>query len=374
MGNTRARIVMALLVAALAAVIFGTTATPAFANHRIVKFGVKSFGATGNGHTNDTGAFQRAVDAAHRSRYFGVVWVPRGTYAIAGVYLSSDVHVWVQPGTRIVLAGGATKNTPAFYFAKQGVYSRTSSATGWTVSSSVVGYHGRFTVDLSNAPTTRNHAFKFINAKRFRVANVNIVMNNANKMGGSPSSYVAAMTFQSSMASRAGGPYYHPLYGRIANITVSHSPYGFGAAQITSGSRLVFRNIVSWGGIGLRFETDTPNPSRVNIVHGRGISCFNGHAAVSFSPHTQTNYGVHMTGVHATSCESGVRVAGGSGHFYHSSVKGLYVRGGGVAQVDNPRVSNPAIGAWLTGRSRSCVSKGADIRYKVSFSYLRCGI
>ncbi len=374
MGNARARIVMALLVAALAAVIFGTTATPAFANHRIVKFGVKSFGATGNGHTNDTGAFQRAVEAAHRSRYFGVVWVPRGTYAIAGVYVGSDVHVWVEPGTRIVLAGGATKNTPAFYFAKQGVYSRTSSATGWTVSSSVVGYHGRFTIDLSNAPTTRNHAFKFINAKRFRVANVNIVMNNANNMGGSPSSYVAAMTFQSSMASRAGGPYYHPLYGKIENITVSHSPYGFGAAQITSGSRLVFHNIVSWGGIGLRFETDTPNPSRVNIVHGKGISCFNGHAAVSFSPHTQTNYDVHMTGVHATSCESGVRVAGGSGHFYRSSVKGLYVRGGGVAQVNNPRVSNPAIGAWLTGRSKSCVSKGADIRYTVSFSYLRCGI
>ena len=34
----------------------------------------------------------------------------------------------------------------------------------------------------------------------------------------------------------------------------------------------------------------------------------------------------------------------------------------------------PAIGAWLTGRSKSCVSKGADIRYTVSFSYLRCGI
>jgi Pectate lyase superfamily protein len=374
MGNTRARIVMALLVTALAVVIFGTMATPAFASHRVVKFGVKSFGATGNGHTNDTGAFQRAVDAAHRSRYFGVVWVPRGTYAIAGVYISSDVHVWVQPGSRIVLAGGAVKNTPAFYFAKQGVYSRQASATGWTTHSSVVGYQGRFTIDLSNAPTTRNHAFKFINAKMFRVANVNIVMNNANKMGGSPSSYVAAMTFQSSMASRAGGPFYHPLYGLIENITVSHSPYGFGAAQITSGSRLNFRNIVSWGGIGLRFETDTPNPSRVNIVHGTGISCFNGHAAVSFSPKNQSNYDVHLVGVHANSCESGVRIAGGTGHFYRSSIRGLYVKRGYVAQVNNPRVGNPAIGAWLTGRSKVCVSRGAGIHYSVGFSYVRCGV
>src|SRR5262245_25642665 len=115
MGRTRARIVMALLVTALAVVIVGTMATPAMAGPRIVKFGVKSFGATGNGHTNDTGAFQRAVEAAHRSPYFGVVWVPRGTYAIAGVYVGSDVHVWVQPGTRIVLASSAVKNTPAFY-------------------------------------------------------------------------------------------------------------------------------------------------------------------------------------------------------------------------------------------------------------------
>ena len=198
-------------------------------------------------------------------------------------------------------------------------------------------------------------------------------MNNANKMGGSPSSYVAGddLPVEHGVARRR--PVLPPVVRLIENITVSHSPYGFGAAQITSGSRLVFRNIVSWGGIGLRFETDTPNPSRVNIVHGTGISCFNGHAAVSFSPKNQTNYDVHMVGVHANSCESGVRVAGGTGHFYRSSMRGLYVKRGGVAQVNNPRVGNPAIGAWLTGRSKVVCLQGRRHPVHGGLLYLRCG-
>jgi hypothetical protein len=372
--RSRVRLVTLLCLAALFGVQLAVNATSASAmDRRIVKFGVLHYGARATASVNSTAAFQRAVTAASRSPYFGVVWVPRGTYAIAGVYLAPDTHIWVQPGTRIVIASGATNNTPAFIFARKGVYSSRAAATGWITGESVIGYGGRFTIDLSNAPTVRNHAFTVMNVRNFHIDNVNVIMNNANHMGGAPSSYVAAMTFGSTPASTRYH-YYHPLYGLIENVTVTHAPYGFGAAQITSGSRLTFKNVVSYGGITLRFETDAPNPSRVNIVHARGITCVSGHAAVSFAPKDQTNYQVHVSAVRASTCESGVRIAGGTGHFYYSSVMGATIRGGSSAQVNNPNVSNPAIGAWLIGHSKYCVSKGGNIHYRIYLSSFHCGL
>jgi len=38
---------------------------------------------------------------------------------------------------------------------------------------------GSFTIDVWKSTTNRNHGFTFINVRNFRVANVNIVMNDA---------------------------------------------------------------------------------------------------------------------------------------------------------------------------------------------------
>jgi hypothetical protein len=46
-------------------------------------FNVRSFGAVGDGETDDTAAFQRALDAAGKARG-GVVYAPRGNYFFAG--------------------------------------------------------------------------------------------------------------------------------------------------------------------------------------------------------------------------------------------------------------------------------------------------
>ena len=46
-------------------------------------YSVRDFGAVGDGKTDDTAAFQKALDAAHEARG-GVVYAPRGNYFFAG--------------------------------------------------------------------------------------------------------------------------------------------------------------------------------------------------------------------------------------------------------------------------------------------------
>jgi len=55
---------------------------------------VKDFGATGDGKTDDTAAFQRALDAAAQAGG-GTVHAPRGNYFFAG-HLSVPVAVTLE--------------------------------------------------------------------------------------------------------------------------------------------------------------------------------------------------------------------------------------------------------------------------------------
>ena len=56
---------------------------PATAQEETDLFNVRDFGAKGDGETDDTAAFQRALDAAGAARG-GVVRAPRGIYYFAG--------------------------------------------------------------------------------------------------------------------------------------------------------------------------------------------------------------------------------------------------------------------------------------------------
>ncbi len=62
---------------------------------------VRDFGATGNGTSNDTAAFEGAM--AEAARVGGVVYVPApGNYRIAGVTPPNNTHLEVQAGACIV--------------------------------------------------------------------------------------------------------------------------------------------------------------------------------------------------------------------------------------------------------------------------------
>jgi hypothetical protein len=367
--RTRLSIVIAI---GLLAAVTGGLAAPA----QSATYNVKNYGAKADGRTNDQAAFTKAIAAAAKAGG-GVVYVPKGTYALRSVYLQSHVDVQIEGGTVFRVASGAINNESVFYLARQGVYSQQAAAASFVEDVSVEGVNGSFTVDLRAAPTTRNHAFTVINVKGFAIANMNAMQNNTNRSGRAPTSYSAVLTFQSDRASKLTGTLYHPVNGTISNIHVSQAPYGFGATQVTSGSGLTFKNVTSDGGVALRFETDAQYPSRVSAVNASTIGCTNGRAALVLSPHSQKNGDVHVTGITANSCEQGVRIAGdlrssSGGSFTGATVSGVTVRGGSTAQVRDPSATDPSLGGWMVGHSAKCVNVDSRAHYTVKVTNVAC--
>ena len=98
-------------------------------------FNVRSFGAAGDGQTDDTAAFQKALDAAEKAGG-GVVYAPRGNYffagnlnvpnavTLAGIWQSVPAHNGLRDkglpkptddGTTFLITGGAgSEDGPAF--------------------------------------------------------------------------------------------------------------------------------------------------------------------------------------------------------------------------------------------------------------------
>ena len=66
-------------------------------------FDVRTFGATGDGHTLDTGAINRAIDAAHEAGG-GTVVFPAGTYLSTSIHLRSHVALYIGQGAVVEAA------------------------------------------------------------------------------------------------------------------------------------------------------------------------------------------------------------------------------------------------------------------------------
>ena len=332
-------------------------------------FDVSSYGAKGDGSSNDTAAFAKAISAASSAGSTarpGVVYVPKATYMLANVNLRSNVTVNVEAGTTMKLAAGATGNSAIFYL---GNY--TSGEASWIDNVTVTGVNGSYTMDVARSTAPRGHGFTVKNVRHFEISNVQGMLSNSATSGLPPSSQAAFITFHSTSASRIGATLYHPVDGLIRNVSVTNAPYGYGTTQVTAGEALDFENISSTGGIALRMETDG-NSDVLDGVVAHGITCRNGHAAVSFSPHDQNNGQVHVYDVNAVSCSEGVRVAGNpstgdGGTFANATVTGATIVHGLFAQ--NP---TGALGAWRIGASDACLSISSTAAYKVTMSGVAC--
>ena len=333
---------------------------------------VTAYGARPGDSGDDSEAFKAAIAAAAKTGTAtsqAAVYVPEGEWVIRSINVLSNVRVEIEAGSVLRIAPTATGNETLFYLS-----SNANGGQSWASNVAVVGVDGRYTIDLTNAPSIRNHAFAVLNAKGFRIANVNMIQNDSNPTG-PPTSYAAGITFRAYQSASTGDVWYHPTDGVLENATEFHGPFGFGLTQVTSGQNLRFSNLVSHGGITLRFETDG-GAGLLNGVTATGIACDHGHAAVSFSPHDHENSDVHVSGVTATSCGSGIRIGGDTqtgsgGHFYNSSVDGAVVTAGSGAQLRYPG-STGSSGWWTTGPSSDCVSVDSTAQYTIGLTNLAC--
>ncbi len=228
------------------------------------KFDVRAYGARADGATNDTAAFTRAIGAAAKAgkpKAAAIVWVPKGHYAIDAVTLQSNVVIQVEAGSVLTMASSGTGNDALFELA-----STANGGASFIRNVGVEGVRGRFTIDLSNPPSPRNHAVSVLNARHFLLAAFDVIQNDSQPSGAPPTSQSAALTFASNRASVPGGTLYHPMDGVIRDISVTHAPYSYGATQVTSGQNLRFSNLSSTGGIALRMETDRATAGRLGGV------------------------------------------------------------------------------------------------------------
>ena len=70
---------------------------------RAAVYNVKDFGAQADGTTIDSPAINRAIEAAAQAGG-GTVYLPAGTYACYSIRLQSNIHLYLEQGSKIVAA------------------------------------------------------------------------------------------------------------------------------------------------------------------------------------------------------------------------------------------------------------------------------
>lgn len=117
-------------------------------------FNIRTYGAAGNGSTNDTAAVQKAIDAANAAGG-GTVEAPAGTYLIANsLHMKSNITLQLDSGSTFLGAGGTGYDAPepagpnnAWSVYQDAAHSHFHDAMIWGDGVSNVTFTGSGTID-----------------------------------------------------------------------------------------------------------------------------------------------------------------------------------------------------------------------------------
>lgn len=258
---------------------------------------------------DDTSVFQQAIDDV-ASGGGGRVVVPRGTYDLTTVNLKSEVHLVFQGQSQIrpyTIGLNPDRNLNLFDLGDSGPAVRNVSVRG-------INSWSRFEFDRSQHDRVR--AFRVADAQNFLISNFNFEDSRTTFSG---------VSVGWSGDTQADGNPVVPVGGTVEHLRSSNAHYGYGAIQIQGGKEIVFSDIESVGGVGLRIETgfkalnqaygaEATRASTVANVHAENISSHHGQAAYFLSPHTLHQGAVTATGISSVGSEFAVLIDDGSTH------------------------------------------------------------
>ncbi|NJB83675.1 glycoside hydrolase family protein [Wenyingzhuangia aestuarii] len=358
---------------------------------------------------------QKAIDDVARKNNGGIVYVPKGVYAIEGIVLKSNVHVLIEVGTVLKVLKESTgaknlkngkksasesnmkkksKSTNGVVFKFD---AESSSAKGrknknsraFIENVSVRGVNGPFVIDYHHLKSgDKQRAFMLKMVRNFLIENVDIKDNYTVYCGTSfgPSS---------SKGDVSDWEVSRPTDGLIRNYRHFRGSPGYGAIQCHGGQTVHFENIYTYGGVGFRLEVGANNKNvGVFDMSAKNVICEDGKIAVMMGPHSAKNGIVTVDGILAIGCVKAFSM--GNGHVKKkapdqtpgwfdskSSVKNIHAIYGESAQVKGTSLgaySNPKylekLKMWSDGKFFSGPSLGViseqPIAYKVSISNVTC--
>lgn len=128
---------------AAARTIVAETTVPTF---RAATFDVRDYGAVGNGTTDNTAAFRRAIDACNAADG-GTVLIPAGTYLTGAIYLKSNVNVRLAGA--VLRFSGTAANFPTVLTRYEGIECMNRSPMIYAYGESNIALTGSGTLDAA---------------------------------------------------------------------------------------------------------------------------------------------------------------------------------------------------------------------------------
>jgi hypothetical protein len=249
---------------------------------------------------------------------------------------------------------------------------------GWDIANT-------FTFNLDPRATDgsdKESGIGLFNVDGFLIQNVFSIQNAENTTPAWPTSAKAVFVLRPRNDSPIEGPFLQPRNGAIVHHYNVGSPRGYGPNQFGGATNVRLSGVFSRGGTALRLESDaTKNKPFGGEIRGItadtivGVDC---NRAVSFAPHAQKNYDVHVKSVVARGCSQGVIESDDEkigavkrGGFFDSTISDVTVIAGTKAQ--NPaKAGGGSNGGWVLGQSTTAFARDQKAKWSVAYTDARC--